>query len=156
MDQSALVSLMVELFTAISLVSAYPAPAVLPEVHSVPQSEIQRRLCDSRACRIKAFYHPDWGVFIDDSLDIHDDPFDRSILLHELVHHLQKTTGKFEVVASFCSRRISEEFEAYEIQNRYLSAIHAPRRALVLGWAGKCTDDDEAFTPKIRPPSKGD
>lgn len=44
----------------------------------------------------------------------------RSILLHELVHHLQKTTGKFEVVASFCSRRIFEELEAYEIQNRYL------------------------------------
>lgn len=156
MDQSAVVSLMVELFTAISLVSAYPAPAVLPEVHAVPQSEIQRRLCDSRPCRIKAFYHPDWGIFLDDSLDIHHDPFDRSILLHELVHHLQKTTGKFEDVASFCSRRISEELEAYEIQNRYLSEVHAPRRALVMGWRGKCADDDEAFKPEARPQPKGD
>lgn len=66
----------------------------------------------------------------------------RSILLHELVHHLQKTTGKFEVVASFCSRRIFEELEAYEIQNRYLSRIQAPRRALVMGWWGKCADGD--------------
>ena len=64
MDQSALVSLMVELFMAIRLLSAYPAPAVLPEVHSVPQSEIQHRLCESRPCRIKAFYHPDWGAKI--------------------------------------------------------------------------------------------
>lgn len=147
MDQAALVSLMVELFTAIRLVSAYPAPAVLPEVHYLPQSEIQRRLCDSRPCRIKAFYHPDWGVIVDETLDFHNDPFDRSILLHELVHHLQKTTGKFEVVASFCSRRIHEELEAYEIQNRYLSEIHVSRRALVMGWTGKCAYDDEAFTP---------
>ena len=141
MDQSALVSLMVELFTAIRLISAYPAPAVLPEVHALPQIEIQRRLCDSRPCRIKAFYHPDWGVIVDEMLDIHNDPFDRSILLHELVHHLQKTTGKFEV-ASFCSRRIAEELEAYEIQNRYLSEIGAVRRALTMGWTGKCADND--------------
>jgi hypothetical protein len=140
-DQSALVSLMVELFTAIRLVSAYPAPAVLPEVHALPQIEIQRRLCDSRPCRIKAFYHPDWGVIVDEMLDVHNDPFDRSILLHELVHHLQKTTGKFEI-ASFCSRRIAEELEAYEIQNRYLSEIGAARRALTMGWTGKCADND--------------
>ena len=145
MDQSALVSLMVELFTAIRLISAYPSPAVLPEVHSLPQSEIQRRLCDSRPCRVKAYYHPDSGVIVDDSLDFWNDPFDRSILLHELVHHLQKTTGKYETVTSFCSRRISEELEAYELQNRYLSQIHASRRAFVMGWNGKCADDDEAF-----------
>lgn len=156
MDQSALVSLMVELFAAIRFLSAYPAPAVLPEVHSVPQAEIQRRLCASRPCRIKAFYHPDWGVIVDETLDIHNDPFDRSILLHELVHHLQKTTGKFEVVASFCSRRISEELEAYDIQNRYLSEIHASRRALVMGWSGKCADGDEASDTKARPQPKGD
>lgn len=142
MDQSALVTLMVELFAAIRLVSAYPAPADMPEVNALPKSEIQRRLCDSRPCNIKAFYHPEWGVVVDETLDLHNDPFDRSILLHELVHHLQKTTGKFEVVASFCNRRISEELEAYEIQNRYLSRIQAPRRALVMGWWGKCADDD--------------
>ena len=142
MDQSALVTLMVELFAAIRLVSAYPAPADMPEVNALPKAEIQRRLCDSRPCDIKAFYHPEWGVVVDETLDLQNDPFDRSILLHELVHHLQKTSGKFEVVTSFCSRRISEELEAYEIQNRYLSTIQAPRRALVVGWWGKCADDN--------------
>ena len=142
MDQSALVTLMVELFAAIRLVSAYPAPADMPEVNALPKAEIQRRLCDSRPCNIKAFYHPEWGVVVDETLDLQNDPFDRSILLHELVHHLQKTTGKYEVVTSFCSRRISEELEAYEIQNRYLSTIQAPRRALVVGWWGKCADDN--------------
>jgi hypothetical protein len=156
LDQSALVSLMVELFAAIRLLSAYPAPAVLPEVHSLPQSEIQRRLCNSRPCRVKAFYHPDSGIIVDETLDFQNDAFDRSILLHELVHHLQKTTGKYEIVTSFCSRRISEELEAYEIQNRYLSEIHAPRRALVMGWTGKCADDDDAFKTKASAQSGGD
>lgn len=148
LNQSELVSLMVELFAAIRLVSGYPSPAVLPEVHSLPQVEIQRRLCDGRPCRVKAYYHPQSGVTVDETLDFQGDPFDRSILLHELVHHLQKTTGKFEVVTSFCIRRISEELEAYEIQNRYLSEIHASRRALVMGWNGKCADDDEAPKPE--------
>ena len=155
MDQSALVSLMVELFTAIRLVSGYPAPAVLPEVHALPQVEIQRRLCASRPCRIKAFYHPESGVVVDETLDFQNDPFDRSILLHELVHHLQKTTGKYQIVTNFCSRRISEELEAYEIQNRYLSQIHSPRRALVMGWSGKCADEDDAFKPAADWPSPG-
>jgi hypothetical protein len=156
LDQSALVSLMVELFAAIRLLSAYPAPSVLPEVHLLPQSEIQRRLCNSRPCRVKAFYHPDSGIIVDETLDFQNDPFDRSILLHELVHHLQKTTGKYEIVTSFCSRRISEELEAYEIQNRYLSEIHASRRALVMGWTGKCADDDNAFKTKASAQSAGD
>jgi hypothetical protein len=156
LDQSALVSLMVELFAAIRLLSAYPAPDVLPEVHAMPLYEIQHRLCADRPCNVKAFYHPEWGVIVDDTLDFRNDPFDRSILLHELVHHLQKTTGKFEIVRSFCSRRISEELEAYEIQNRYLSEVHASRRALVMGWTGKCGDDDEAFKPAVSGISRGE
>ena len=148
MDHSALMSLMVELFAAIRLVSAYPSPDAFPEVLALPQTEIQQRLCGGRACRVKAYYHPELGVIVDETLDFEHDAFDRSILLHELVHHLQKTTGKFEPVVSFCSRRISEEMEAYEIQNRYLAQIHATRRALVMGWMGKCADDDAAVKPE--------
>ena len=150
MDQSGLVSLMVELFVAIRLVSAYPVPVELPAVHRLSKTEIQRRLCDGRPCSIKAFYHPGRGVFVDEALDVHDNPFDRSVFLHELVHHLQKTTGKFEKVTSACSRRIAEEIEAYEIQNRYLSGAGTARRALFMGSAGRCTEDDQAFEP---PPS---
>jgi len=140
LDHSTLISLLAELFTAIQLLSGYPAPATFPEVIALPTAEIQRRLCDGRPCHIKAYYHPDTGVVVDDSLDLRNDPFDRSILLHELVHHMQKTTGKFEVLTNFCTRRVSEEFEAYEIQNRYLSQVNAARRAMVLGWNGKCDD----------------
>jgi hypothetical protein len=132
-------------------VSGYPAPAVLPAVQSLPLVEIQRRLCDGRPCRIKAYYHPESGVVFDETLDVQNDPFDRSIFLHELVHHLQKTTGKYHALGSLCSRRISEEREAYEIQNRYLSQIGVSRRALVMGWSNKCADDDAALKPGATP-----
>ena len=141
MEPTALNSLLVELFAAIKLVSGYPAPATMPEVQAMPQVEIQKRLCNSRPCQIKAFYHPEGGVIVDQSLDFTNDPFDRSILLHELVHHLQKTTGKFDSVVNFCTRRNAQELEAYEIQNRYLSSIHSSRRAVVMGWTGKCDLD---------------
>ena len=153
MDHSALISLLAELFTAIKLVSGYPAPAIFPDVIALPKAEIQRRLCDGRPCQIKAYYHPDTGVVVDESLDLRNDAFDRSILLHELVHHLQKTTGKFEVVRDFCTRRVSEEIEAYEIQNRYLSEVHASRRAMVLGWNSKC--DEAKASSRVAPSQFG-
>jgi Mlc titration factor MtfA (ptsG expression regulator) len=142
MDQSSLVSLMVELFTAIRLVSGYPNPDVLPQIQRVSSVEIQQKICGGRSCAVKAFYHPEWGVYVDEALDIQNDAFDRSILLHELVHHLQKTTGKFDAVPNFCNRRNAQELEDYEIQNRYLSSQSASRRAFVMRWSGKCKDED--------------
>lgn len=141
MDQSSLASLMIELFTAIRLVSGYPVPESFPEIHLVPESEMRQRVCAGRACRVKAFYHPEWGVYVDERMDVANDPFDRSILLHELVHHLQKTTGKFDAMPSICIRRNAQEMEAYEIQNRYLSEQRASRRAVAMNWAGGCSDE---------------
>ena len=142
MDPCSLNSLMVELFTAIRLVSGYPSPDVLPQIQRVSVVEMQHKICDGRSCGVKAFYHPEWGVYVDEALDIENNTFARSILLHELVHHLQKTTGKFDAVPNFCNRRNAQELEAYEIQNRYLADQGASRRALVMGWSGKCKDGD--------------
>jgi len=133
---------MIELFTAIRLVSGYPSPDVLPQIQRVSVVEMQHKICDGRSCGVKAFYHPEWGVYVDEALDIENNTFARSILLHELVHHLQKTTGKFDAVPNFCNRRNAQELEAYEIQNRYLADQGASRRALVMGWSGKCKDGD--------------
>jgi len=141
MDQSSLTSLMVELFMAIRLVSGYPSPDGLPQIQRVSVAEMQQKICSGRYCAVKAFYHPEWGVYVDEALDIQNNAFDRSILLHELVHHLQKTTGKFDAVPNFCIRRHAQELEAYEIQNRYLAYQGGSRRALVMGWSGKCKDE---------------
>jgi Mlc titration factor MtfA (ptsG expression regulator) len=141
-DHASLTSLVVELFTAIRLISGYPNPDVLPQIHRVSVAEMQQKICGGRSCAVKAFYHPEWGVYVDEALDMENNTFDRSILLHELVHHLQKTTGKFDVVPGLCNRRNAQELEAYDIQNRYLSNEGGSRRALAMGWSGKCKDEE--------------
>ena len=138
MDQSSLSSLVVELFTTIQLLAGYPVPQSGPEIHVVAHAVIEEKICRSKCGRIKAFYHPDWGVYLDESLNLADDGFDRSILLHELVHHVQHSAGAFEMLPSDCERRNAEEQEAYRLQNKYLAAIGDPRRIPVGAWTGPC------------------
>ncbi len=139
MNADALQSLLLELFAAIQLVSTYPQPAHVPQVHVLSRAAMQAKIC-SRPCPVRAFYHSEWGVHIDESLDVFNDAFDRSILLHELVHHLQRVSGKFETAPGDCYRRHAEELEAYEIQNRYLARQGSTRRALTIGVAHMCAN----------------
>ena len=138
MDQSSLSSLVVELFTTIQLLGGYSVPQSSPEIHVVPHAVIEEKICRSQCRRIKAFYHPDWGVYVDESLDLAGDKFDRSILLHELVHHVQHAAGAFEMLPSDCQRRNAEEQEAYLLQNKYLAAIGDPRRIPIGARMGSC------------------
>ena len=69
----------------------------------------------------------------DETLRIEDNAYERSILLHELVHYVQHATGKFSAVSGFCNRKSAEEMEAYKIQNMYLSRQRTGRRALYTG-----------------------
>ena len=118
MTDQALAQLLIQLFTAIRLLSGYPMPAVLPEIHPLPQAQLEARICSGH-CGVKAFYLPGQGVFIDAALDVEHDLRARSILLHELVHHVQGVTGKFGTLPA-CDAWYAREFEAYQIQNQYL------------------------------------
>lgn len=135
-------NLVVELFAAIQLVSAYPQPVSLPEVHVEPVEVMQQAIC-GRPCPVKAFYHPDSGIHIDQRMDVYSNVFERSILVHELVHHLQRITGKFDVVPGYCRRKNAEELEAYMIQNRYLAQQGVSKRAVAVGRAHMCHDKDD-------------
>jgi len=140
-------SLIAELFTTIHLLSGYAPPTVPPEVHRVPQAEIRQQFCHG-PCQIKAVYDPTLGVFIDETLDVHNNLFARSILLHELVHHAQSVSGRFDLGdSSECVRRNTAEREAYFIQNRYLMEMNDGHRVAMTGWAARC-DDREVPTPR--------
>lgn len=127
MESAALSSLLAELFSAIQLLSAYPVPAEMPVVRFVPPQVIQERFCNG-PCRVKAAYHVDEGVYVDERLDVVHNAFDRSILVHELVHHAQFRSGLFDGSVPECERISREEREAYEIQNRYLASVREMRR----------------------------
>jgi hypothetical protein len=127
MDTAALAMLVAQLFTAIEAVSGQSIPALMPEIHRVPQAVIQEKFCQG-PCRVRAAYHPEWGVYLDDRLDVVHNTFDRSVLLHELVHHLQATSGRYDGESDSCERATREEREAYDIQNRYLASVRHWRR----------------------------
>jgi hypothetical protein len=114
----ALSRLVAELFAAIRLLSGYPVPDTLPEVHRLPRTELESMVCRT-ACGVKAFYLKGKGIYLDQSLDLEGDLKARSILLHELVHYAQGRTGKFDTMAE-CPGWYAKEYEAYAIQNRYL------------------------------------
>ena len=145
MDPAALSSLVVDLFATIQLLSGYAPPAVAPDVYRVPQTAIQEQFC-RRPCPVRAAYDPTRGVFIDENLDVENNTFDRSILLHELVHHAQAVSGRFDMVSSDCIRRNRAEQEAYFIQNLYLMGMNSASRVAMSGWAARC-DDAEVPTP---------
>ena len=120
MGDQTLAALLLELFTAIHGISGYPIPAAVPEVHVLSLQQLQARVC-SYACPVRAFYLKGEGVFIEQSLDFHADAKARAILLHELVHHVQILSARFDSLSE-CEAWYAREHEAYQIQNEYLRA----------------------------------
>src|SRR5258708_6045893 len=139
MDKSAVMELMRNLLVAIQALSEYPIPGQLPEVHVVPQSFIAELVCKA-SCRVQAFYHPDFGVFVDEKLKLDGDFYAESILLHELVHHAQQVRGGFERLPSECQWTAAES-EAYEIQNKFLVFHQSPHRIPVRRFALPCPEE---------------
>jgi hypothetical protein len=121
MDKSVLADLVAQLYTVIHLVSGYPVPETMPRVVAMPKHTLQQLICD-KPCQIRAVYYPPLGVLLDDSMNLVGSEYDRSILLHELVHHAQEIGGRFETQPSECHRCAAAEDEAYQIQNRYLAS----------------------------------
>ena len=134
-DQS-LVGLLVELFRVIHAVAGYPVPVTLPEVHVVPLQQLQARVCGS-PCPVRAFYIQNEGVFIEQSLDFRKDPRARAVLLHELVHHVQALTGRFDSMPR-CQAWYAREREAYAVQNEYLRVLGERVRQYMPAVARRC------------------
>ena len=142
MANATLLDLVPELLAAIKLLSGYPIPERLPEMHLVSPLEIQQMICKGN-CGIKAFYLPGKGIFVSNAIGSFEGAFARSVVLHELVHHLQEVSGKFNMVADKCDRWYSREREAYEVQNAYLRQEGEPRRFLLDSLPHMCGDRDK-------------
>ena len=127
MTHETLMQLVASLFSIVANLTGQPLVSdALPEVHRVPHAQIEAMACQ-HTCRVRAIYIPHLGVYIDDNLDIENNPFDRSILLHELVHHAQAAMGKYEDL-SLCESWKSSEAEAYRIQDAYLARVGSGKR----------------------------
>ncbi len=119
--------LVAELLVAIQALSGYGAPSEAPRVEFVSHQRLQQQVC-GRPCKVYGWFPPGQTIFIDDRLDPAKDVVARSILLHELVHYLQQEAGTFPPGGG-CETWLDREWEAYDIQIRWLAAQSAAPRS---------------------------
>ncbi|HZR03017.1 MAG TPA: hypothetical protein VFA81_07590 [Burkholderiales bacterium] len=121
-----LTAVMDDLLRAIESLTAYHSRPPLPPIHQLPQHEIEKRVCDE-PCNVLAAYIPGDGIYLSAHLDPSKELYDRSVLLHELVHYLQQGHPKFSGMSP-CKRERAKEEEAFAVQRAYLSSIGSPER----------------------------
>ena len=88
-------------------------------------------------------YMPGKGIFVSDAIGPLENAFTRSVLLHELVHHVQFVSGRFDIIADTCDRWYPKEREAYQVQNAYLQQEGESRRFLLDSLPHRCGDRDK-------------
>ncbi len=66
-----------------------------PNLFKLSKKEMADKACfSSDNCKVKAYYVKDSGIFYIDQLEPENDVCDRSIILHELIHHYQKNNNR--------------------------------------------------------------
>ena len=131
--------LMPALVSALDQLSKYHRPAALPEVIRVPHERIEALVCKAK-CGALAAYRPGEGIYLDQRLKPETQLFDRSILLHELVHYLQDMSDELGNMRP-CQRWYQREQEAYAIQKVFLFMTASPTRVGYSAQKSTCDDD---------------
>ena len=131
--------LMPALVAALDQISKYHRLVALPEIIRVPHERIEEIVCRKK-CAALAVYRPGEGIYLDDSLKPETSLFDRSILLHELVHYVQDMSGAHGDMKP-CMRWYQREQEAYAIQKVFLGMTGSPTRVGYSAHKSTCDDD---------------
>jgi hypothetical protein len=126
------------LLSAIDQLSKYPRPAFAPEIFRVPHERLEELACTSK-CGVQATYQPGEGIFLDERLKPETNLFDRSVLLHELVHYVQELNHE-RGDARPCERWYYREVEAYAIQKSFLMLVGSPVRVGFHANKSTCVD----------------
>ena len=100
---------------------SHAAHWVAPDIFRISHEQTEIMAC-RKSCRVRAFYLPGIGIFIDNDLEVETDEFARSVLLHELVHHVQALLGTYDHYPP-CPAQQRSELEAYAVQNNYLLSV---------------------------------
>lgn len=122
-------------FRTIHRLSRYAPPAEYPELIYLPTPELNRLACKG-TCSVLGHFAGGRQIYLDDRLQPLKNLFDRSVLLHEMVHYLQGLEGSHYVDpadtgddAEKCRLWYKREREAYAIQEAYLIMVASPVRA---------------------------
>ncbi|MBL1142449.1 MAG: hypothetical protein D8M62_10430 [Proteobacteria bacterium] len=98
----------------------YEEVNVCPDIQVMPVKELQLLACNGAECPVQAYYDRQAkAVYLSRELDL-DYSYDRSILLHELVHYVQDINDKWEEDINECRSAIRREWNAFIMQEKYL------------------------------------
>lgn len=136
------------LMSALDQLSKYPRPAAAPEIRRVPPEKIQEMACAGK-CGALATYRPGEGIYLDERLEPETNLFDRSILLHELVHYAQDMSNEWGDMQP-CQRWYHREIEAYAIQKTFLILVGSPVRVGYSASVAACDAAEDAGAAKSR------
>lgn len=146
MESGALVQLVAKLLAAVASLTDYAVPADPPAIALVPHARLELMAC-GQPCRVYGWFPPGETIYLDQRLDLRHDPGAQSILLHELVHYVQQKSGTFPAEGD-CRSWLAREWEAYDVQLRWLAQRRAPKTALSrYGFrpaAVSCVEDESA------------
>ncbi|MGI9462699.1 MAG: hypothetical protein ACR2OM_02095 [Aestuariivirgaceae bacterium] len=102
---------------AVVLMMLGQQPLDAPRTVSIEPQVLQERVC-GRKCRVFAWYAPEGTIYLDNRLDLKRNVLARGVLVHELVHHIQRMrTGR---VAKDCKEWRARERAAYAVQSHWL------------------------------------
>jgi len=134
------------LLSAIDQLSKYPRPAFAPEIFRVPHERLEELAC-TRQCGVLATYQPGEGIFLNERLKPETNLFDRSVLLHELVHYVQELNHE-RGDAKPCERWYYREIEAYAIQKSFLMMVGSSYRVGFHANKATCEAQDDQQASK--------
>lgn len=109
--------------------TGYNKQIPLPKIVILSTSELQKEYCNGSKCEVSAFQRGG-TVFLDQQIRV-DNVIDRSIIVHEFVHYIQR----LRVGDTYtCEMWYQKEREAYKLQADYLkkfSVSDAPIRNVI-------------------------
>jgi hypothetical protein len=119
-------------FSTLQRLTRYPLPDQYPTVTYLSSDELSKLACESK-CTVLGHYQGGLTVYLDDKLKPETNLFDRSVLLHEMVHYLQQLNlppSKSELsIHEKCVLWYTREREAYAVQEAFLIMVASPVRA---------------------------
>lgn len=118
------------LLDALPSLSRYPRPTEPPRLVYLPSAQLRAQAC-SVPCPVLAYYAGGRDIFLDHSLNPLISLFDRSVVLHEMVHYLQaQQVDEMRTLEAAgprerCRIWYAREREAYAIQQNFLTLVHS-------------------------------
>lgn len=88
-----------------------------PRMVAVEPQKLQMWVC-GKPCKVMAWYAPEGTIYIDNRLNVAKHVGARSVVVHELVHHVQRRTHGGR--AQSCEEWMQREQEAYATQAIWL------------------------------------